>query len=203
MALGALLSRLDDREEVRGRQFERIVQWFLRAAPEYRPLFKDIWLWEDWPAFLYGSGANGKSVFRGALRDVLGDYAMEAAPELLVAKDRHATDIADLQGRRLVTTIEVDDGQRLAEGLVKRVTGERELKARYMRQDNFTFTNTATLWLAASPLRPAYGVKGSMSGKMTGDQSSPPPTATFPPGRRTRRTNRGGLRVAVQVLLMV
>jgi putative DNA primase/helicase len=59
-------------------------------------------------AFLYGAGANGKSVFLGALRAVLGDYAMEAAPDLLVSKrERSAGDlsaVADLRGRRFVST---------------------------------------------------------------------------------------------------
>jgi putative DNA primase/helicase len=105
-------------------------------------------------AFLHGEGANGKSVFLGALRAVLGDYSMEAAPELLVSKrERSAGDlsaVADLQGRRFVSTIELDDGQRLAEGLVKQLTGEGTLKSKRMRQDFFEFPNVSKLWLAAN-----------------------------------------------------
>jgi predicted helicase len=44
-----LISRLDARPGVRGRQFERICAWYLRNAPEYRGRFKKVWLWADWP----------------------------------------------------------------------------------------------------------------------------------------------------------
>ena len=44
-----LISRLDARPGVRGRQFERICAWYLRNAPEYRRRFRKVWLWGDWP----------------------------------------------------------------------------------------------------------------------------------------------------------
>jgi predicted helicase len=44
-----LISRLDARPGVRGRQFERICAWYLRNAPEYRGKFNRIWLWKDYP----------------------------------------------------------------------------------------------------------------------------------------------------------
>src|SRR5215211_8931662 len=49
MALADLLSRLDSRPEVRGREFERICAWYLRSAPEYRRRFRRVWLWSEWP----------------------------------------------------------------------------------------------------------------------------------------------------------
>jgi superfamily II DNA or RNA helicase len=48
-AFGGLLSRLDPRPDVRGRQFERICAWYLRSAPEYRRRFRKVWLWAEWP----------------------------------------------------------------------------------------------------------------------------------------------------------
>ena len=48
-AFAGLLSRLDPRPGVRGRQFERICAWYLRSAPEYRRRFRKVWLWSDWP----------------------------------------------------------------------------------------------------------------------------------------------------------
>jgi predicted helicase len=44
-----LISRLDARPGVRGRQFERICAWYLRNAPEYGRRFRKVWLWRDWP----------------------------------------------------------------------------------------------------------------------------------------------------------
>ena len=42
-------------------------------------------------------------------------------------------DVAQLRGRRLVIAVEADAGQRLAEGLVKQMTGGDTLTARFMR----------------------------------------------------------------------
>ena len=49
MAFADLLTRLDSRPGVRGRQFERICAWYLRSAPEYRRRFRKVWLWAEWP----------------------------------------------------------------------------------------------------------------------------------------------------------
>jgi putative DNA primase/helicase len=103
--------------------------------------------------FLYGEGSNGKSTFLGTLQEALGDYARQAAPELLVAKDRTGSvsnDIADLRGARFVATVEVDDGKRLAEGLVKQITGGDKIKARLLYRDFFEFAPTHKIWLAAN-----------------------------------------------------
>ena len=103
----------------------------------------DIW---------FGTGANGKSTTITALLAILGDYAIRAAPDLLVQSkyDRHPTELADLQGRRLVFSVEVADGKRLAEALVKDLTGGDRLKARFMRQDFFEFRPTHSLFLACN-----------------------------------------------------
>lgn len=104
--------------------------------------------------FLYGSGSNGKSTALGAIMDTLGDYALQAAPDLLIARDGNAggpnNDVAELQGTRLVATIEVEDGKRMAEGLVKQITGGDRIKARFMRQDYFEFKPTHKIFLAAN-----------------------------------------------------
>jgi len=47
--LPALLARLDVDDRVRGRQWERICQWWLRNDPAYRPLLRRVWLWREWP----------------------------------------------------------------------------------------------------------------------------------------------------------
>lgn len=102
--------------------------------------------------FLHGSGSNGKSTLLKALLGIMGDYAAPAPPELLVAKHgtEHPTGLADLIGRRLVVALEVDEGRRLAEALVKQLTGGDAIKARRMRQDFFEFTPTHKIWLAAN-----------------------------------------------------
>jgi len=102
--------------------------------------------------FCHGGGANGKSTFLNALLDAFGDYGRQAAPGLLLAKrgERHPTEYADLEGARLVASVEVDEGRRLAEGLVKWITGGDRMKARKMRQDFYEFRPTYKIWLAAN-----------------------------------------------------
>lgn len=101
---------------------------------------------------LHGTGANGKSVFLTTLQAALGDYAGQTAPGLLLEKkgERHPTEVADLLGKRLVVATETDSGQRLAEGLVKQVSGGDPVKARRMREDFWQFNPTHKLWLATN-----------------------------------------------------
>jgi putative DNA primase/helicase len=102
--------------------------------------------------FLHGDGANGKSVFLGTILALLGDYAIQAIAELLMMKhsETHPTERADLHGRRFVATIETEDGRRMAEALMKQLTGGDRIRARRMRQDFWEFTPTHKIWLAAN-----------------------------------------------------
>ena len=102
--------------------------------------------------FLHGSGGNGKSTFLEAIHEVLGDYAMTVNADLLIAKtnEDHPTGLADLQGNRFAATFEVEDGKRLAEALIKSITGSDRIKARRMRQDFYEFAPTHKLFLAAN-----------------------------------------------------
>ena len=92
--------------------------------------------------FLYGTGANGKSVFANTLAAIMGDYATVAAMDMFMAThgDRHPTDMAGLRGARIVTAIETEQGSRWAESKLKALTGGDKITARFMRQDFFEFT---------------------------------------------------------------
>ena len=92
--------------------------------------------------FIYGPGGNGKSVFQNTVTAVLGDYAATAAMETFTESrnDRHSTELAMLRGARVVTANETEAGRAWAEAKVKTMTGGDPVSARFMRQDNFTFT---------------------------------------------------------------
>lgn len=95
--------------------------------------------------FFYGSGANGKSVFLDTLCGLMGDYAGQAAPSLLMARaggSEHPTEVADLEGTRLAVASETEEGAMLKVQTVKRLTGDKQVKARKMRQDFYTFLRT-------------------------------------------------------------
>lgn len=94
----------------------------------------------------HGEGANGKSTMTTAVDAALGDYSGTADPRLLTARtfDAHPTGTADLYGLRLAVLHESDQGRRLAEGTVKRLTGGDRIKARRMREDFWSFDPSHT-----------------------------------------------------------
>jgi putative DNA primase/helicase len=102
--------------------------------------------------FLYGTGANGKSTFLNTLLPIFGDYGLQAVSDLLLAKhhESHPTERADLFGRRFVITIETEDGRRIAEALMKQLTGGDRIRARHLYQDSFEFAPTHKILLAAN-----------------------------------------------------
>jgi putative DNA primase/helicase len=103
-------------------------------------------------AFLYGTGANGKSTFLNAITGCAGDYHRTAPIETFTASnsDRHPTDLAGLRGARLVTAIETEEGRRWAESKIKALTGGDRIAARFMRQDFFEYTPQFKLIIAGN-----------------------------------------------------
>lgn len=98
--------------------------------------------------FLFGGGQNGKSVLMDVLRSLLGDYAAPAPAAFLMAgKNEHSAELAQLQGLRLVIASEVNQDARFDEAKMKELTGGEAIRARFMRQDFFTFEPTHHLWL--------------------------------------------------------
>ncbi len=102
--------------------------------------------------FLHGLGGNGKSKFLEAVQHVLGDYATQVMPDLLMAHqgERHPTELTDLYGRRFVATIEAEEGRRFAESYVKWLTGGDAIRGRRMREDFWQWRPTHKLFLAAN-----------------------------------------------------
>lgn len=98
-------------------------------------------------AFLWGPGGNGKSVFVNAIANILGEYAKTAPMETFTASfnDRHPTELAGLQGARLVTASETQEGRAWDEAKVKAITGGDMISARYMHQDFFRYEPTFKL----------------------------------------------------------
>lgn len=109
-------------------------------------------------AILTGTGRNGKGVFYGAVAGALGDYASSAEPDLFMHRNNaHPTGEMDLLGLRWVVVSESDQGRRLAEATVKRLTGGDEIKARRMRQDFVAFTPSHTAALVTNHLPKVSG----------------------------------------------
>jgi putative DNA primase/helicase len=89
---------------------------------------------------LTGTGRNGKGTFVRVVGAALGPYAIEAEPDIFMARDRaHPTGQLDLRGTRLATCQETDDGRRMDVAAVKRLTGGDTIRARRMREDFIEF----------------------------------------------------------------
>lgn len=91
--------------------------------------------------FFYGKGRNGKGTLLYVLQQVLGDYAFTAQPDLLIRpkSDKHLTEIADLDGMRLVVCTESNKGAKLNTSRVKALTGEDKITARRMHKNGKEF----------------------------------------------------------------
>jgi P4 family phage/plasmid primase-like protien len=102
--------------------------------------------------FLYGTGANGKTVFVDTVAGIFGDYSVSAPIEMFLTSkyDRHPTEIARLKGARLVVAQETTKGRAWDEAKIKNLTGGDRLSARYMRGDFFDFTPTHKLLIAGN-----------------------------------------------------
>ena len=100
----------------------------------------------------HGPGANGKSTFQETIAAALGDYAMRTPTETLLVKRSGAVpnDVARLKGARFVTASETEEGRRLAESLVKDLTGQDTISARFMWAEWFDFKPTHALHLSTN-----------------------------------------------------
>jgi putative DNA primase/helicase len=102
---------------------------------------------------LYGTGANGKTTFLEVLRALVGDYGMQTPADTLMLKPTGGgipNDLARLRGARFVTAVETGDGRRMAEPLVKMVTGGDTIAARFLHREFFEFKPAFKVWLATN-----------------------------------------------------
>jgi putative DNA primase/helicase len=103
---------------------------------------------------IHGPKQAGKSTFMDALKAALGTYARTADFETFMAKQQGHSgprdDIAELVGARLVASIEVEQGRRFAEALVKEMTGGDTVRARALYRAGFEFKPQFKLWLVAN-----------------------------------------------------
>ena len=139
-SLEAFLERVLPGEELRG---------FVRRAAGYSATGDTS---EQCMFIHHGPGANGKSTFQEAVSAALGDYAMRTPTETLLVKRAGGVpnDIARLKGARFVTASETEEGRRLAESLVKDLTGQDTISARFMWAEWFDFKPTHALHLSTN-----------------------------------------------------
>lgn len=135
--------------------------------------------------FLYGTGANGKSVFVNTLFTLMGDYAANAPMDTFMESrgDRHPTDLAGLRGARFVGATETEQGRRWNESKIKEITGGDRVSARFMRQDFFTFVPQFKLVIAGNHKPAIRNIDEAMKRRL----HLIPFTITVPPEKRDRQ----------------
>lgn len=111
---------------------------------------------------LYGNGRNGKSVLLNIIKYIFGSYAKTMNATTIMQKrmgsSQGATsDIARLEGARLVVSSEANEGDRLDESLVKQMTGGDTLVARYQYGKDFEFDPVFKLFMATNHKPKIYG----------------------------------------------
>jgi len=101
---------------------------------------------------LFGSGANGKSTFLNTLMHILGDYAVATPTETFMSRKNEAigNDLARLRGTRFVTTTETEQGKKIAEPIIKQITGNDKITARFLYGEYFNFTPTFKVFMATN-----------------------------------------------------
>lgn len=104
--------------------------------------------------FLFvGIGANGKSTLVLTLADLLKAYAAQLSVETILAR-RHDTtamnDLLNVAGARFVSVVEPDLGRRLAEGLVKALTGGEAITVKKLYADVFKVRPGFKLFLSTN-----------------------------------------------------
>jgi P4 family phage/plasmid primase-like protien len=88
-----------------------------------------------------GPGANGKGTYMGLLMDALGKYAVKGPQSLLSEQspDKPRNDVAALAGARLVSISETPENLRLDVAMIKAITGDDLLTARFLHREFFQF----------------------------------------------------------------
>jgi putative DNA primase/helicase len=101
---------------------------------------------------LYGSGANGKSTFLNTLMYLLGEYAIATPTETFMSRkgEQIGNDLARLRGTRFVTTTETEQGKKIAEPLIKQITGNDRITARFLYGEYFNFLPTFKVFMATN-----------------------------------------------------
>lgn len=102
---------------------------------------------------LFGGGANGKSTFVETLCKLLGTHAETAEFSTFLVRKNHGAprnDVARLHAARFVKAAEGQQKISLDEALIKELTGEDTIAARFLFREHFSFKPRFKIWLVTN-----------------------------------------------------
>ncbi|WP_331724061.1 phage/plasmid primase, P4 family [Streptomyces erythrochromogenes] len=145
----------------------------------------------------HGTGMNGKSVFIEVVMGLLGDYAQAVPRTTLLAKkeDGIPNDVARMVGKRLLSTTETSAGKKLDDELVKQLTGQDMMSARFLHGEYFDFKPVGKIHLATNYL-PKVGSGHGITRRLhdIGWDVTVPPEARIPKlAEKVLRTEAAGV----------
>lgn len=136
------LDQIFDHDEEMIHFIQKAVGYSLTGSVEEQVMF-----------ILLGNGRNGKSVFINTLNSMFGSYAKTMNVSSVMIRNNSGganSDIARLEGARLVISSEANEGSRLDESLIKQITGGDTVVARYQYGSEFEFNPKFKLWMATN-----------------------------------------------------
>lgn len=103
---------------------------------------------------MYGHGSNGKSLFLDIIRTIQGDYAQNAEFQTFLEKKGEGPrpDVARMKGVRFMSASEGPEGKHMDEPMIKSITGDARITARFLFGQFFEFTPTHKIFLATNHL---------------------------------------------------
>lgn len=141
-----------DASEAALERSHRLIRWLQKAfgySLTGHTIAKAVFL-------LHGRGDNGKSTLLSTFLRLLKEYSVLLQIDTLMVRQESnntSADLADLRGARFVMTSETEEGQRLAEGKLKRITqGMGEIKATRKYENPIVFSESHKLWIDANHL---------------------------------------------------
>ena len=99
----------------------------------------------------FGTGNNGKSTMLTVVRQILAEYSTLIQVDTLMTRQENnntQTDLADLRGARFVQTSETEEGQKISQGKLKRITqGMGTVRAARKYENMIEFPETHKPWM--------------------------------------------------------
>lgn len=147
--------------------WDKVIKRATKGDPETKTYFQRWWGYmltgsckEESMLMCVGAGASGKTKYL-LVADILGEYMVDMDIGLLMESktERHSSELASLEGARIIRTTEPEEGSRFNESILKRLTGRERISARRLYSECHTFVMQGKI-IMGSNFRPSLKSTG-------------------------------------------